>query len=374
MKILRFISKLITGLVFTFSGFVKCIDPLGTSYKINDSLVDFGWTGLTDLALPLSILMCGLELLIGLMLLLNIKTNWAAVMALIFMVFYTPLTLYIAIYNPVTDCGCFGDALVISNWATFSKNIVLLALAIILFITRNKFTELFNPFLRYVALVLLAVTVFGFEVYSLNRLPIIDFRPYAVGVNIQESMEVPDNAPQEVIESIFIYELNGQKQEFTLSNLPDPNAGWVFVDRIDKVISEGYEPPIHDFSISTLDGWDITDDVLNGGYVGIMVAYDLNKANEKNMMEINMLAALMQEAGHLFICLTSSPEETIELFKARNNTHFEFAVSDPTTLKTIIRSNPGLMLIKNGTILNKWHHKHLPTIQELDQNIQVVEY
>ena len=137
MKILRFISKLITGLVFTFSGFVKCIDPLGTSYKINDYLVDFGWTGLTDLALPLSILMCGLELLIGLMLLLNIKTNWAAVMALIFMVFYTPLTLYIAIYNPVTDCGCFGDALVISNWATFSKNIVLLALAIILFITRN---------------------------------------------------------------------------------------------------------------------------------------------------------------------------------------------------------------------------------------------
>lgn len=374
MKILRIISKLIIGLVFTFSGFVKCVDPLGTAYKINDYLLDFNLMNLTDFALTISIIMCGLELLIGLMLLTNVKVIWASWMALLFMIFYTPLTLYIAIFNPVSDCGCFGDALIISNWATFLKNIVLLILVLILFIYRKKYRELFNPFVRYLALIVLALIVFGFEYYSLNRLPVIDFRPYSIGVNIQESMEVPPDAPQPVIESVFIYERNGVQEEFTLNNLPNQNAGWVFVDRKDKVLVEGYEPPIHDFSISTLDGWDITEEVLNDGYVGLLIAYDLHKASEKNMAEINMLASLMQDAGHRFICLTSSSSDEIDRFKARTQADYQFCVTDPTTLKTIIRSNPGLMLIKNGTILHKWHHKHLPSIKELDQNIQVVEY
>lgn len=374
MKLFRFISKLIVGLVFTFSGFVKCLDPLGTAYKINDYLVAFELTQFTDLAVVLSVLMCGLELLIGIMLLFHIKINWAAWAALVFMIIYTPLTLYIAIFNPVTDCGCFGDALILSNWDTFFKNVILIALTLVLFLGRKTYTELFNPFVRYIAFLVLMLGVFGFEWYSLNRLPIMDFRPYAIGVNIPESMIIPEDAPETVIESVFIYERNGTRKEFTLNNLPSAEAGWVFVDRIDQVISEGYEPPIHDFSMTTNGGQDITWEVLNGGYVGLLVAYDLNEASTKNMLRINMLATLMQDAGHRFICLTASPPETIDRFRAVNQTVFEYANTDPTTLKTIIRSNPGLVLIKNGTILNKWHHKHLPTIEELDRNIQIVEY
>lgn len=374
MKIIRFISKLIIGIVFAFSGFVKCIDPLGTAYKISDYLIEFNLLGLTKFALAVSIIMCGLELLIGLMLIFNVKVNWGAWLALIFMVFYTPLTLYIALFNPVTDCGCFGDALILSNWATFWKNLVLIVLAIIVFLYRKEFRELFNPILRYVAIGLLMLIVFGFEWYSVNHLPIIDFRPYKIGVNIQESMEMPPDAPQDVIESIFIYEKEGMKVEFTIDNLPNTDDGWVFVDRKDKLISKGYEPPIHDFSIATRSGWEITDEVLNGGYVGLIVAYDLNTTSVENQKEINVLANFMIETGHQFICLTASTNETIDEFAAKHNVPYEFYITDPITLKTVIRANPGLVLIKNGTILNKWHHQHLPSMQELDKEIQVIEY
>lgn len=371
MRLLRVFSKIVLGLVFTFSGFVKCVDPLGTAYKINDYLISFELPNLTQYALVLSFIMCGLELLIGLMLLTNTKINWAALMALVFMLVYTPLTLYLAIFNPVTDCGCFGDALIITNWQTFFKNVILLILALVLFVFRKDFNELFRPGLRIVFLFLLAGLIFGFEMFSINHLPILDFRPYKVGNNIQEGMIIPEGAAEEVIESVFIYEKDGQTREFLLNEIPE---GWNFVDRKDKVLVKGYEPPIHNFNITDLYGEDITDEVLSSNYVALLIAYDLDKTDPTHMEEINYLAEDFDSRGHRFICLTSSGPEKIAEFQQEYQTKFSFCTMDQVTLKTIIRSNPGLMLIKNGTILNKWHHKHLPSIGELSYDIQTVEY
>ncbi len=372
MGIVRIISRLIVGLVFTFSGFVKCIDPLGTAYKINDYLDHFELDGLMDYSLILAILMCGVELLIGLMLLSKSQFRLAAWLSLIFMAFYTPLTLYLALFNPVTDCGCFGDALVITNWQTFFKNLILVILAIIIFVYRKDYGELFSPIYRFGFTLLLVVLVFGFELFSLDRLPIIDFRPYKIGVNIQEGMEVPEDAPQGVTEHIFTYEKDGQKAEFNINNIP--TEGWTYVDRKDIIISEGYEPPIHDFSITTLSSIDITDEVLNSGYVCLLIAYDLNESDTTFLSTINKLASIVQETGNRFIGLTGSGPGEINNFREKYQTAFEFCTTDKTALKTIIRSNPGLLIMKNGTILNKWHVNHLPTIEELLSEIQLVEF
>lgn len=372
MSIVRFISKLIIGLIFTFSGFVKCVDPMGTAYKINDYLIEFGLGDFVEYSLIISVLMCGLELLIGLMLLSNTSIKIAAWFSLIFMAFYTPLTLYLAIYNPVTDCGCFGDALIITNWQTFFKNVILIILAIILFTNRKQFTELFSPKYRYLFLLFLTLIIFGFELYSLNRLPIMDFRPYKVGVNIQEGMEIPEGAAEDIRDFIFTYEKDGKTAEFTLNNIPTDE--WTFVSREENVISVGYEPPIHNFNITTLDGFDITDEILNSGFVCLLIAYDLPKSAKYHQEDINTLANIMLQSGYRFLCLTSSGQDEISLFKEEHNPPYEFCTTDPITLKTIIRSNPGLMIMKNGTIMNKWHHKHLPSPGELSSEIQTVEY
>jgi len=373
MRIVSFISKLIVGLIFTFSGFVKCVDPIGTSYKISDYLVEFGLSSLAEYSLLFSVLMCGIEMLIGLMLLTNIQSRWAAWLSLAFMIVYTPLTLYLAIFNPVTDCGCFGDAIIISNWQTFFKNVVLIILTILLVVYHKDTSELFGRIFRYSFLLLLAVIIFGFEMYSLNRLPIMDFRPYKIGANIQEGMEIPEGAPLDEREYIFIYEKNGRTAEFKIDNLPK-DKGWTFVSREETVISEGYEPPIHNFNITSMQGFDITDNVLSSGYVCLLIAYDLNKSVDNNQNEINTLANIMLQSGYKFICLTSSGHDEILYFKEEYNIPYEFCTTDPTTLKTIIRSNPGLLIMKNGTIMNKWHHKHLPTPGELSREIQTVEY
>lgn len=371
MQIVRFISRLIVGAVFTFSGFVKCIDPLGTVYKINEYLIEFELDQFTKYAVLISVIMCGLELLIGLMLLAKTGIKFATWMALLFMAFYTPLTLYLAIFNPVSDCGCFGDALIITNWQTFLKNVVLIILTIILFINKNDIVELFSPKYRWLFFIALAGAVFGFEQYSLNHVPIIDFRPYYVGANIQEGMEIPEGTDEEIPDYTFIYERDGKTAEFTLDNLPGEE--WNFVERKgDDIVPP--EAAIHDFSISDMDGYDITDDVLNSNYVCLLIAYDLDKSDTANQTKINTLATLTMQAGHRFICLTSSFPEDIDTFKFENNIPYEFCITDPTTLKTIVRANPGLLVLKNGTILNKWHHKHLPSPADLLIELQAVEY
>ncbi|MCD6345877.1 MAG: DoxX family protein [Bacteroidales bacterium] len=373
MKFISIISRLVVGMVFTFSGFVKCIDPLGTAYKISDYFLAFNLDGLTNISLVLSISLSAIELLIGLMLLFNTITRVTAWISLIFMLFYTPLTFYLVLTNPVSDCGCFGDAIILTNWQTFLKNLLLIIFVIILFINRNLFNELFAPRFRYIFLLILMFLSFGFGIWSYNHIPVIDFRPFKIGNNIQEGMVAPAGSEKEIYESTFYYKKDGKTQAFTIDNLPTTN-GWEFVDRKDRLLQKGYVPPIHNFNITSLDGIDVTDKVLNSNYTFLLIAYDLEHSKITHQTEINDLAEYLLVSGYDFMCITSASDEQIQDFQIKTNAPYPFFRMDPVTLKTIIRSNPGLVMLKRGTILNKWHHKHLPTAGKLNSEIQTVVY
>ena len=357
-QILLHASRLIVGLVFVFSGFVKVVDPLGLTYKIEDYLMAFGgiFTSLTFLATAGGIILPAIELLIGLNLLFMIQLRRTSFVAFVLMLCLTPLTLYIAIFNPVTDCGCFGDALLISNWTTFGKNVVLLILVIILlFTTKNKKSFLLAKF-EYVILALFFGIGIGISTYALTHLPPIDFRPYKIGTNIPESMFVPNDAPLDVYKTSFIYKKNGVEKEFTLEDYPKNDSTWTFVDQKTKLVSTGYKAPIHDFSIVDANYNDITEDVIyDKGYTYLLVMYDINKASKAGAKQAEIIYNKYKNSSTKFYALTASSDDDIHEFVKRTGVTFPFCKTDPITLKTIVRANPGLVLIKNGVIMNKWH-------------------
>ena len=220
MKPLYFISRILVGITFIFSGFVKGIDPWGSAYKFTDYFNAMGLEFLTWSAFPLGVLLSFAEFIIGVGLLTHTLIRLFSWLALIFMAFFLPLTLWIAVKNPVTDCGCFGDALVISNWETFYKNLLLIVLTLIVFINRNRKKK--TSVVSYAASSGLALIYMLIVVHSYNHLPVFDFRPYKVGVNIPEAMKIPENAKPEVYENIFYYKnlKSGEVQKFTEENYP----------------------------------------------------------------------------------------------------------------------------------------------------------
>lgn len=359
LNVLLLILRLIFGAVFVFSGFVKLIDPLGFTYKIQDYLTAFGgfFEAFIPLALPAAVACCTLEFVIGLNLIFNIRIRLTTFLGLLFMLVMTPLTLYIAIANPVSDCGCFGDALIISNTATFVKNIFLLLIIIILFVSHKRIHPIFTPAIEWFILILFVIAGVWFGIYNYRHLPLIDFRPYKVGVNIPETMTIPEGYPQDVYEITFIYEKDGIQEEFTLENYPKNDSTWIFVDQKSTLISKGYEPPIHDFIIEDENWDDITEDVLSyDGYTYLIIAYDIKKAPEEEMAKAQKLYNRVVRSGNAkFYALTASSDDEIEDLRNKTGINYPFCKSDPTTLKTIIRANPGIMLIKNGTIVEKWH-------------------
>ena len=367
-NLLKQISRILFGLVFIFSGFVKGIDPWGSAYKFTDYFNAMGLESLVWSAFALGVILSFAEFAIGVAFLFNWKMRFFSWLGLLFMVFFTPLTLWIALKNPVTDCGCFGDALVISNWQTFYKNIVLIAIAIFVFANRSWFDEKVHSRAPLVLSLLAFVAYFGVVYYSYNHLPIFDFRPYKVGVNIPEAMSHPEDAPQEVYENIFYYKNKntGEVEKFTEENYPwQDTVNWEYESMDSKLVQEGYTPPIHDFIIETPDGENIIDFFMyDENYVFMLVAYDLHKSSTKEQAKINGLANWALSQGKSFFCLTSTlPDESAE-FAAENNAPYEFFNCDEITLKTIIRSNPGLVLLKEGTILAKWHYNDIPTVDE----------
>ena len=355
---LMHISRILLAIVFIFSGFVKVIDPLGLTYKIEDYLTAFGgvFSALKVFAIPGGIILPVLELVIGLNLLFMIHLRFTSFATMIFMLIMTPLTLYIAINNPVTDCGCFGDALVISNWQTFYKNIVFLILSIILIITIRGKNPILLPHIEWIVVTAFVIAGVGLSFYCLNHLPLIDFRPYKIGVNIPEAMIIPDDAPKEKSTVTFIYEKDGLQKEFTLENYPKGDSTWKFVDQKTTIISKGYEAPIHNFSIVDSNYDDITEDVIyNEGYTYLLIMYDVNKSSEKGAKKAQEIFEKYKNTTVRFYALTASSDDEIAAFKEKTGISYPFCKTDPITLKTIIRANPGLMLIKNGTIQKKWH-------------------
>jgi len=365
MKTLRNISRLIVGVVLIFSGFVKGIDPLGSAYKFQDYFAAFGLEFLDPLAMTLGVLLSTFEFVLGAALVLNIRMRVTSWVVLIFMGFFTLLTFYLALANPVHDCGCFGDAIVMTNWETFWKNMVIMALVAIMFLQRRHFKGIYSRVQQWGLLASTTLIMLAFTFYSYHHLPVFDFRPYNAGTHIPSKMEIPEDAPQPEYKTILKYKKDGEIREFTVDSLPDSTWQWVETENIQ--ISEGYTPPIEGFNITTPEGSDITDIVLNQeDYTFLLIAYDLEKANRSDLEEIKKLSGLCRNSNHCqFIALTASPESDIHTFREATGVEFPFYHTDEITLKTIIRANPGLMLIKEGTILEKWHHNDVPAPKEV---------
>ena len=370
LKPLIIFFRIVIGAVFIFSSFVKGIDLQGSAIKFDDYFVAFGMDFLIPASFTLAIFLVSTEFIIGISLLFGFRTYWGAWGVLIFMSAFTPLTLILALFNPVSDCGCFGDAIVLTNWQTFWKNVVLMIMMLVIFYYRKKFKPVYPATTEWAILVVIFVLFTGFSLYNYRHLPMIDFRPYNTGTNIPEKMYMPVNAPVDEYETILIYEKDGIRKEFDLENYPWRDSTWSFVEQKSVLIKEGYKPPIHDFTISTQDGNGITDLVLSDeGYSFILVSSDLAKANKEALQKLDTLSLYCNQAGIKFYSLSSSIYSEIEQIKTSQQLSLDFYITDETTLKTIIRSNPGLLLLKEGIILAKWHYNDLPEIEELSQPV-----
>lgn len=362
MKVWVNICRFVLAVVFIFSGFVKAIDPLGFFYKIQDYLTAFGLISWFPGYWPLlfAVLLAAVEFCTGMYLFLGIRRRISSSLALLLMLVMTPLTLYLAIANPVSDCGCFGDAIVLTNWQTFGKNVVLLIAAVTVVWKWREVVRFISLKLEWILSLYTILFVFALAFYCLRNLPLFDFRPYKIGTNIKAGMEIPEGAKLSVLETMFVMEKDGKRQEFTLDNYPD--STWTLVETRTVVKEKGYEPPIHDFSMLSIDsGTDITDSVLTDpGYTFLLVVHRVEEADDSYIDLINEIYDYSVEHGYGFYALTSSPEEEIALWCDRTGAEYPFCQMDDITLKTIIRSNPGLLLLKGGTILNKWSDSQLP--------------
>jgi hypothetical protein len=366
MKILRLISKIITGLVFVFSGFVKGIDPLGWTYKLNDYFEAFHLGFLKDLSFPLTLLLCAAEFIVGFSLVTGYKLKYGIRGAVFFMIIFTPLTFILALSNPVSDCGCFGDAIHLTNWQTFYKNIILSVLVIILYSGRKNIRESLNSNTELLVLSITFVFFLLFSFYNYKHLPLIDFLPYKTGTSISEKMTIPEGAPSNEYSTTFIYKKNGVEKEFTLTNYPSNDTTWKFISQKSKLIKKGYEPPIQDFSISSGNGEDITNIILDDqGYSVIMVAKKLSEAKLSDLQKgFNLGLYCLTNEIKFYVLTASTSDET-----AGYNNGLQFCFGDETALKTMVRANPGFILLKNGTITGKWSTANLPRNEWFKGNI-----
>ncbi|MDD4361544.1 MAG: DoxX family protein [Bacteroidales bacterium] len=367
-KILALISRVLLGLTFVFSGFVKAVDPLGTTYKIQDYLQAFGLSFFDQYALFFSFAIFCFEFVLGMALLLGTSQRFFSWLAFVFMSLMTLLTLVIALGNPVSDCGCFGDALLLSNWQTFGKNIILTVLAILLISNKAPLYKVFGKKTQKWATWVCLLMVLLVGIHSLRHLPMLDFRPYKTGNHIPELMQIPPGAPMDSVVMEYIYEKEGVYHSFSLENYPAGDTSWTFVDRKEKVIRRGYEPPIHDFVLLHPAYGDITQEVLNNSdYTFLWVSYKLEYANRAAVQDFLHIQRYAAARGYPFYALTASDRDIVDEWIYEYDIPFDFCTVDEITLKTMIRSNPGLMLLKNGQILHKWAWRDLSTlIKDLD--------
>ncbi|MBR1400310.1 MAG: DoxX family protein [Prevotella sp.] len=365
MSVIVNICRFVVALTFIFSGFVKAIDPLGTQYKIEDYIKA---AGLGDviysqwLTLGASVFLSAVEFCTGVLLLFAIHRRIVSKVAVVFMAVMTAVTLWLWIANPISDCGCFGDAIHLSNGQTLLKNIVLLACAAVIAWKPLRMMRFISKSNQWIVMNYTVLFILASSIWSLYDLPLFDFRPYHVGANIPQGMEIPEGEKQPEFETTFIMEKDGEQKEFTLDEYPD--STWTFIDSKTRQVSEGYVSPIHDFSIvRTTDGEDITEEVLSReGYTFLLISPHLEQASDSNFGEIDQIAEYAQEHGYPFYCLTASNEDAIERWREITGAEYEFCTTDETTLKTIIRSNPGLLLLRNGTVIRKWSHNLLPAM------------
>jgi len=370
MKYIRLLSRLIVGVVFIFSGFVKAVDPLGSAYKFADYFTAFKLGFLEFLALPMGIFLSAFELILGITLILGYRRKTMFQVLMWFMSFFTLLTLILAIFSPVSDCGCFGDALILTNWETFFKNVVLMVFVLILYFGRNSAYDSGLVLREWMVLGSLFVGASLFSFWNYRHLPLIDFRPYDVGTVIMEDMVIPDGEAFDEYKTSLIYRNveTGKTTTFSMEDYPKDTLQWEFVDSESKLIKRGYEPPIHDFAIMDSYGNDLVEKILSDeGYSMIMLANKLAGADKEALIQAGEWSQLGNFASDFsFYAVTAATSAEVESISSELGLGYQFLAGDEIMIKTIIRSNPGFLLVKNGAILGKWAYRDFPLLEYLD--------
>jgi len=356
MKFLTHIARFLVAATFIFSGFVKLVDPLGSAYKFQEyfSADVLNLEFLIPYALPFSIFLIITEIILGINLLVGFKpklTNWSLLVMITVFLF---LTWYSAYYDKVTDCGCFGDAIKLTPWETFYKNIVLVVFIVFLLLNTKHVSVLFSKNVaKWISF--MSFMVFLFITYHvLVHLPIIDFRPYEVGKNIPEGMAIPEGSKEAVYEDTWVYNIDGVDKEFTTLEKPWNMEGATFVDRKTKMIEKGYVPPIHDFTMEKEDG-DYTDLLMQTEKLMLVVMYNLDKTDKKSMVKVKEITTQAMQNGYDVFAFSASNQVDYNIFKKEYDLDFDLLFCDETTLKTIIRANPGIVTLSKGTITGKWN-------------------
>ncbi len=355
MKYLVHLSRIFVGGLFIFSGLIKLNDPVGFAFKLEEYFgpTVFDLSFLEPLALPIALFVVIFEVLLGVLLLIGYKPKFTVYSLLAMIIFFTFLTWYSAYFNKVTDCGCFGDAIKLTPWESFTKDVILLVFILILYFGLKHIKPLFNKGIMNVISGLALFLCILFAYHVMNHLPVKDFRPYKVGNNIQENMIIPEDAPKPVIDYNWKFLVNGEEKIITTrGSYPDVDGEYLSVET--ETVEEGYEPPIHDFTMER-EGEDFTEDLLNEDKLVVVIAYNMAKSKEKGMKKVAELAKRAEAAGYRVIGLTATgPDEQAPISEVYG-LDFDFYFCDETALKTIVRSNPGALKLHKGTIIQKHH-------------------
>jgi uncharacterized membrane protein YphA (DoxX/SURF4 family) len=372
-KFIDAFSRIFVGGLFIFSGLIKLNDPVGTEIKLEEYFevfsADFGsfFQVFIPYALHIGLMLVVLEIVLGVAVLINYRMRLTTTVLLVLIVFFTFLTGYSAILNKVTDCGCFGDAIKLTPWQSFYKDLILIVFILHLFWYRKSFDPVLRT--REGHAVILGVTAISFflGLYAIRHLPFIDFRAYKIGNNIPEQMKLPPGAKRDSVVMTFIYEQAGVRREFTMDQLSQVDSTYTFIDRVDKVIREGDRPKIIDYRVESPEGEDYTQQTFQGAKL-LIVMYNVQQASEKNADRISKLIQDMEGTAESII-LTASSSEEVEAFRHEHQWAAPYYFADATVLKTIIRSNPGLTLWVDGTVRGMWHYNDVPTADALKKLI-----
>ncbi len=359
MKHLAGFSRVFVGILFIISGFIKLNDPVGFSFKLEEYFSQ----GVLDLpflmpyALAISIFVVIFEVVLGVFLLIGYRKNFTIWSLLLMILFFTFLTFYSAYFNKVTDCGCFGDAIKLTPWESFTKDIILLALILILYFGRQYIKPLFSQGVRQIIALVSVVLCIIYGNYVLNHLPVIDFRPYKIGANIEDGMEYPEDAPKPIYEYSWKFNNKGE-EKVIVTNGEYPAVDGEFIGVETKEIQKGYEPPIHDFTIEQ-EGEDFTASLMQEANLLMVVAYDMAKSEYEAFEKVKDITDRAINQGYKVIGMSASNREWTNKIIEEYQLGFEFYFTDETTLKTIVRSNPGILILNRGTITQKVHYNDI---------------
>jgi uncharacterized membrane protein YphA (DoxX/SURF4 family) len=376
-KLMLNFARGFVGILFIFSGLIKANDPLGFGYKLQEYFEVFHMPFLSGFATGIAIFLCVLEIVLGALLLLGLWSKKVTTGLLVIIIFFTFLTFVSAAFKVVTSCGCFGDAIPLTPWQSFGKDIILLVLIVYLYIHRHKILPVFTAKnTQLAALILVFVASLGFSIFTYSRSPIIDFLPYKVGANIPELMKTPPGAVPD--EFLIMYNLEntktGEKQKMSdkdyLKTEIWKDTSWEIVGEPDKrLIKNGFEPKIKDLEISDASGTSYTKELIENPYYNlVIVAYQLDQTNEKAMTALNAIAVKAESEYNIrSVLLTSNSTQDANAFSKKLNLATEIFYADAVPLKSMVRANPGLLLLRNGVVINKWHYNTAPSFEELDE-------